>query len=55
MRWWNWHKHWPLRDLLCKLERHDFDYPTVDGDDIVLTCFYCGKKRRCIGAARRTS
>lgn len=55
LRWWNWHKHWPLRGLLCNLDRHDFDHPTIDGDDILLMCVYCGKKRRCIGAARRTS
>jgi len=28
-----------LAGLLCKLERHDFDHATIDGDDIVLRCF----------------
>lgn len=50
--WWNWHKKWPLRDLLCKLERHDFDHARIDGEDIVIKCFYCQKGRKCVRAAQ---
>lgn len=52
MGWYHLHKTWPLRKVFCKLERHDFDLPQIKEGDIVLTCFYCGKKRRCVGAAR---
>lgn len=51
LAYWDWHKYWPLRDLLCKLGRHDLCHPGIEGEDIVLTCFYCGQRRRYIGAA----
>lgn len=48
--WWNWHKRWPLRDLLCKLERHDYEHPRVVAKGILLTCFYCEHQKLCLGA-----
>lgn len=42
----NLHKKWPLRDLCCRIGRHDYEAVGLDGKWMVLECFYCqhGKK-----------
>ena len=41
----NWHKLPLVRDLLCWLGRHDFEFDHADGDSAVLVCFYCERQR----------